>query len=94
LSSESSNLVIFPDKFGNLARFISGVNNETGKHTQNVKSIKVKIDGSLHILLYTTRNIHPGETLYYDYNEGGLNEKDTSNFVTETKKKINNRKNK
>jgi hypothetical protein len=54
----------------------------------------VKIDGSLHILLYTTRNIHPGETLYYDYNEGGLNEKDTSNFVTETKKKINNRKNK
>jgi integrase len=87
LTSDANSLVIFPDKFGNLARFISGVNNQKGKHNQNVKSMKAKIDGGIHILLYTMRNIHPGETLYYDYNQGGLNEKDTSNFVTEKKVK-------
>jgi hypothetical protein len=87
LSSDGSNFVIFPDKFGNLARFISGVNNKKGKQTQNIKSIKTKIDGGIHILLYTSRNIHPGEILYYDYNEGGLNEIDTSNYIIENNKK-------
>ena len=74
-----SNLVIVPDRHGNLARFLSGINNSK-KRAGNVKSIKYDIEGSIHILLYSSRNIKSGEILYYDYNAGGLNEYDTSNF--------------
>ncbi len=65
-------LVIAPEKYGNLARFLSGVNNHDPilKKKQNVYSLKVSIDGSMHILLIAGRNIKKGEVLYYDYNAG------------------------
>jgi hypothetical protein len=85
-TTTNSNLVIYPDKKGNLARFISGINNKKGKKDKNLESIKFNLDGSIHVVLYTIRNIHPGEILYYDYNAGPLNEKDTSDFVVEPKK--------
>jgi len=93
-TTPQSILVIYPDQVGNLARFISGINNEKGKRNQNVKSMKCDIDGSIHIILYTTRNVHPGETLYYNYNEGALDEKETKEFVVEekTKKKAQKKK--
>ena len=34
----------------------------------NVNSVKVLIDGSVHILLFTSKNIEKGEILYYNYN--------------------------
>ena len=57
-----------------------GINNDKMR-TGNVKSIKYNIDGGIHVLLYSSRIIHLGETLYYDYNAGRLKEYDTSNFV-------------
>ena len=78
-------LVICPEKFGNLARFLSGINNKykllKKKKNQNVYSLKVNIDGSVHILLLASKRIKKGEILYYDYNAGGYNTYNTDNFV-------------
>ena len=81
--SSDTSLVICPEKYGNLARFISGVNNFNAylKKKQNVNSIRLSIDGSVHILLIAKRNIKKGEILYYDYNAGGYNSYPTYNFV-------------
>lgn len=75
-------LVIAPEKFGNIARFLSGINNtdSKSKKKQNVKSIKFSIDGSVHILLYACRTIKKGQLLYYDYNAGGYGNYPTEHF--------------
>ncbi len=73
-------LVIYPQKFGNLARFLSGINNEKKTNKQNVYSLRVNIDGSVHILLITKKKIKKGDILYYDYNAGGYNNYDTGEF--------------
>lgn len=43
----SKKLVICPDKRGNIARFINGINNHTpdGNNKQNVKCVRYNIDG-------------------------------------------------
>ncbi|EMS56932.1 Histone-lysine N-methyltransferase ATXR6 [Triticum urartu] len=66
----SQKLVICPDKRGNIARFINGINNHTpdGKKKQNVKCVRYDIDGECHVLLVACRDIARGEKLYYDYN--------------------------
>lgn len=66
----SRKLVICPDKRGNIARFINGINNHTpdGKKKQNVKCVRYNIDGESHVLLVACRDIACGEKLYYDYN--------------------------
>uniref|UniRef100_A0ACD5WJU0 Uncharacterized protein n=2 Tax=Avena sativa TaxID=4498 RepID=A0ACD5WJU0_AVESA len=66
----SKKLVICPDKRGNIARFINGINNHTpdGKKKQNVKCVRYNIDGESHVLLVACRDIACGEKLYYDYN--------------------------
>ena len=81
--SSDTSLVICPEKYGNLARFISGVNNfkEELKKKQNVNSLRMSIDGTVHILLIAKRNIKKGEILYYDYNAGGYNQYPTYDFV-------------
>ena len=81
--SSATSLVIVPDKRGNLARFISGINNvdKDSIKKKNVMSGKFNIDGSAHILLYASRNIKKNEILYYDYNEGGYDLYPTSQFV-------------
>jgi SET domain-containing protein len=38
------------------------------------------INGSLHVLIYTIRDINEGETLFYDYNGGKLDEVNTDLF--------------
>ena len=75
--------IIDPDNHGNLARFISGVNNYSEKslQKQNVRSAKFDIDGRVHVLLYTFRRIKKGEYLYYDYNAGGSSTYPTEEFV-------------
>ncbi|KAH7284142.1 hypothetical protein KP509_34G040900 [Ceratopteris richardii] len=80
--SESKDLVICPDKRGNIARFVSGINNHTreGKKKQNLKSVRFDIDGEAHALLIAIRDIHKGERLYYDYN-GYQNDYPTEHFV-------------
>lgn len=80
--SSDSSLVICPEKYGNLARFLSGVNNFNAKlkKKQNVYSYRMSINGSVHILLVAMRNIKKGEILYYNYN-GVYNGYPTQYFV-------------
>ncbi|XP_020596037.1 probable Histone-lysine N-methyltransferase ATXR5 [Phalaenopsis equestris] len=63
-------LVICPDKRGNIARFISGINNHTpkGMKKQNVKCVRYDVNGQCRVLLIACRDISRGERLYYDYN--------------------------
>ena len=83
--TSDTSLVICPEKYGNLARFLSGINNKykllKKKRNQNVYSLRVNIDGSVHILLLASKRIKKGEILYYDYNAGGYNTYNTDHFV-------------
>lgn len=66
----SKELVICPDKRGNIARFISGINNHTleGRRKQNLRCVRYNINGQSRVLLVAIRDIAKGERLYYDYN--------------------------
>ena len=75
-----TSLVIIPKDYGNLARFLSGINNTEINNKQNVYSLRVNIEGSIHVLLLAKKKIKKGEILYYDYNAGGYNTYNTSNF--------------
>ncbi|XVF61107.1 hypothetical protein PTKIN_Ptkin08bG0102400 [Pterospermum kingtungense] len=78
----SKSLVICPDKRGNIARFINGINNHTleGKKKQNCKCVRYSVNGECRVLLVATRDIPKGERLYYDYN-GYEHEYPTHHFV-------------
>jgi hypothetical protein len=79
--NKSRELVIHPDKIANIAKFISGINNNTMKKHQNVKSFLCSIDQFPHIILHASKNIKKGDPLYYDYNEGNKsNPYNTSDF--------------
>nr|XP_043634620.1 probable Histone-lysine N-methyltransferase ATXR5 [Erigeron canadensis] len=81
-SDSSKSLVICPDKRGNIARFINGINNFTSesKKKQNLKCIRYDVNGECRVLLVATRDIAKGERLYYDYN-GYEHEYPTHHFV-------------
>ncbi|KAF6163632.1 hypothetical protein GIB67_036092 [Kingdonia uniflora] len=66
----SGSLVICPDKRGNIARFINGINNHTmqGRKKQNLKCVRYNVNGECRVLLVASRDIAKGERLYYDYN--------------------------
>lgn len=66
----SQSLLICPDKRGNIARFINGINNHTleGRKKQNVKCVRYNVNGESRVLLVAMRDINKGERLYYDYN--------------------------
>lgn len=78
----SKSLVICPDKRGNIARFINGINNHTpdGKKKQNCKCVRYSVNGECRVILVATRDIAKGEKLYYDYN-GYEHEYPTHHFV-------------
>ncbi|BBN10463.1 [histone H3]-lysine27 N-methyltransferase [Marchantia polymorpha subsp. ruderalis] len=78
----SKELVICPDKRGNIARFISGINNHTreGKRKQNLRCVRYNVDGEARALLIAIRDIPKGERLYYDYN-AYLSDYPTKHFV-------------
>ncbi|KAJ4715274.1 Histone-lysine N-methyltransferase ATXR6 [Melia azedarach] len=78
----SKSLVICPDKRGNIARFINGINNHTpdSKKKQNCKCVRYDVNGECRVFLVATRDIAKGERLYYDYN-GYEHEYPTHHFV-------------
>ncbi|VVB13824.1 unnamed protein product [Arabis nemorensis] len=78
----SKTLVICPDKYGNIARFINGINNHNrfSKKKQNCKCVRYSINGECRVLLVATRDISKGERLYYDYN-GYEHEYPTHHFL-------------
>ena len=57
---------------GNIARFLSGVNNRSlmSKRKANVRTRRFVLDGKMHICLFTSRRVEAGEILTYDYNAG------------------------
>ena len=78
----STSLVIAPETRGNIARFLSGINNnDKNKKKQNVNSLRLDINGSVHVLLYAAKKIKKNEILYYDYNAGGYSGYPTENFI-------------
>ncbi|XP_028798116.1 probable Histone-lysine N-methyltransferase ATXR5 isoform X1 [Neltuma alba] len=78
----TKSLVICPDKRGNIARFINGINNHTqeGRKKQNCKCVRYNVNGECRVFLVATRDISKGERLYYDYN-GYEHEYPTHHFV-------------
>lgn len=74
-------LYIRPSKYTNIARFINGVNNETGKNKANVKTIRIMIRGRPAVMLYTSRAVKAGQSLLYDYNGGQKDTYPTQDFV-------------
>ncbi|KAM7274765.1 hypothetical protein ACFE04_016631 [Oxalis oulophora] len=66
----STSLVICADRRGNIARFVSGINNHNmeSRKKQNCKCVRYDVDGECRVLLIATRDINKGERLYYDYN--------------------------
>ncbi|XP_068316652.1 probable Histone-lysine N-methyltransferase ATXR5 [Pyrus communis] len=78
----SKSLVICPDKRGNIARFINGINNHTleGKKKQNCRCVRYSVNGQCRVFLVATRDIAKGERLYYDYN-GYEQEYPTQHFL-------------
>ncbi|PIA47765.1 hypothetical protein AQUCO_01400396v1 [Aquilegia coerulea] len=70
-TDHSESLVICPEKHGNIARFINGINNHTleGRKKQNLKCVRYDVNGECRVLLVATRDIAKGERLYYNYNE-------------------------
>lgn len=81
-TNPAESLVICPDKRGNIARFINGINNHTmdGKKKQNCKCVRYSVNGECRVFLVATRDIAKGERLYYDYN-GYEHEYPTEHFV-------------
>ncbi|XP_057432265.1 probable Histone-lysine N-methyltransferase ATXR5 [Lotus japonicus] len=78
----SQGLVICADKRGNIARFISGINNHTkeGRKKQNCTCVRYNVNGQFRVFLVAIRDIAKGERLYYNYN-GYENAYPTHNFV-------------
>lgn len=81
-TDSSKSLIICPDKRGNIARFINGINNHTpeSKKKQNLKCVRYDVNGECRVFLVATRDIAKGERLYYDYN-GYEHEYPTQHFI-------------
>lgn len=78
-----TSMLIRPQKYTNIARFINGINNEDEKSCRkiNVQSLRLMIEGKPRVLLYAKRQINRGESLQYDYNAGGKRLFPTEDFI-------------
>jgi hypothetical protein len=67
-----TSLIIDPSNSGNLARFLSGVNNSSHESRRkiNVRTRRFMVDGECRVVLFSSRKILKGERLSYDYNAG------------------------
>jgi hypothetical protein len=63
-------LIIRPDKFTNMARFINGVNNTKSTAKANIATVRKLARGIPTVILYSLQGIKKGESLLYDYNAG------------------------
>jgi [histone H3]-lysine27 N-methyltransferase len=75
-----------PQLYGNISRFFLGINNDYKRHygsakLENVKCMRFSYKGRVRLLLYTSKPIQAGETLYFNYN-GSNYEYPTDHFVT------------
>lgn len=67
-----TSLIIDPSDTGNMARFLSGVNNNnyTSRKRANMRTRRFQVDGECRVVLFSDRKILKGERLSYDYNAG------------------------
>lgn len=88
-----TSLIIDPTRRGNIARFLSGINNRShmSRRKANVRTRRFSYEGKCRIVLFTSKQLEPKDTLHYDYNAGNEGKSvaewaetgfyDTSNFV-------------
>jgi len=69
---DKTSLMIDPTKTGNMARFLSGVNNRSWNSFRkvNVRTRRFPVDGKCRVALFAAKKIVRGEPLLYDYNAG------------------------
>ena len=69
---DNTSLIIDPTRRGNVARFLSGINNRSNlsKKKANVRTRRFALDGKCRVALFTGKKIEAGEKLHYDYNAG------------------------
>lgn len=69
---DKTSLIIDPTRRGNIARFLSGINNRSNlsKKKANVRTRRFALDGKCRVALFTAKKIEAGEKLHYDYNAG------------------------
>lgn len=82
-SHSKTSLDICPTHYGNLSKFMCGINNAHGKRKLNVQSLRFLYHGNVRVVLFAKRIIKAGETLYFDYNGGGVYEYPTEHFDVE-----------
>merc|ERR1712062_952037 len=79
-----TSLIIDPTRVGNVARFLSGINNLSNKSKRkaNVRTRRFAIDGKCLVALFTAKKIDIDYQLYYDYN-AGMQGKDEVEWATQ-----------
>ncbi len=88
--SEQNRLVCIPFYYSNLAPFVNSIDSKSRLHKKAYKNVEVMrtvVDGSVRILMYSTKKILNGIELLYDYNGAYKAEQedvpmfDTSGFI-------------
>lgn len=67
--SNETSFILIPLYHSNVAKYISGINNNNNIIKPNKQSLKIVINDQFHILLIAIKKINKGDVLYYDYNE-------------------------
>uniref|UniRef100_A0A7S4N6T5 Uncharacterized protein n=1 Tax=Odontella aurita TaxID=265563 RepID=A0A7S4N6T5_9STRA len=67
-----TSLLVDPTRGGNIARFLSGINNcsHVSRRKANVRTRRFVLNGKCRVALFTSKRIEPGDKLHYDYNAG------------------------
>uniref|UniRef100_A0A7R9VLI6 Histone-lysine N-methyltransferase n=2 Tax=Pseudictyota dubia TaxID=2749911 RepID=A0A7R9VLI6_9STRA len=67
-----TSLLVDPTRAGNIARFLSGINNRShvSRRKANVRTRRFTLNGKCRVALFTSKKIEPGDKLHYDYNAG------------------------
>ena len=82
-SRSSSSFDICPVLYGNISKFVSGINNRmrNWRYIENVLTLRFMFEGRVRLLFFAKRDIKAGETLYINYNGGAFQEYPTEHFV-------------
>lgn len=72
--------IISPFSLGNIAKFISGINNKRKKNG-NLASLCFKCENQPHVIIYAYEDIKKGSILNYDYNSGRKGNYPTDSFI-------------
>jgi hypothetical protein len=67
--NSNETLMIRPQKFTNIARFINGVGKKS-KNKANICTVRKMARGIPTVILYASCLIRKGDSLLYDYNAG------------------------